>query len=48
MGPVGAGYALEAVNNALLASARERAGGDPDYLEPIRLAERRAGVEIRG
>jgi hypothetical protein len=33
---------------ALLHEARAMLGEQADYLEPIRLAERRSGVEIRG
>jgi hypothetical protein len=33
---------------ALLHEARELLGEGADYLEPIRLEERRSGVEIRG
>ena len=35
-------------SGALLHEAREILGENADYLEPIRLAERRSGVEIRG
>jgi 3-hydroxyisobutyrate dehydrogenase len=34
--------------HALLAAARAELGESADYLDPIRLTERRAGVEIRG
>ena len=33
---------------ALLAGARAELGEEADYLDPIRLTERQAGVEIRG
>jgi 3-hydroxyisobutyrate dehydrogenase len=39
---------LTAITDALLGAARAELGEDADYLDPIRLIERQAGVEIRG
>ena len=36
------------VDDAILAAARAELGEGADYLDPIRLTERQAGVEIRG
>jgi len=41
------GPVLERVH-AVLGAARAELGEAADYLDPIRLTERRAGVEIRG
>jgi 3-hydroxyisobutyrate dehydrogenase len=48
LGELGLPAPLLARAGALLHEAREILGESADYLEPIRLAERRSGVEIRG
>jgi len=48
LGELGLPAPLLARAGALLHEARELLGEGADYLEPIRLAERRSGVEIRG